>query len=140
MGLAQLKKLPDFIESRRRNFGFLYDEFRSYEDFFVLPESLPKGEPCWFAFPLTIKEGAPFKRRDVLQWLTKHNVEVKMLFAGNILKHPAYRGIQCRVAQELINTDCVMRSSFFLGVYPGLSEEKLRYVVDVFRNFVGKHT
>jgi CDP-6-deoxy-D-xylo-4-hexulose-3-dehydrase len=139
MGLAQLRKLPSFIELRKRNFKFLYDEYKDYEDFLVLPESLPKSDPCWFAFPLTIKKSAPFKRKDVVQWLTKCNVEVKMLFAGNITKHPAYKSIDCRVAQKLMNTDHIMRSSFFLGVYPGMTEEKMKYMVNVFKEFMSKH-
>ena len=101
MGLAQLKKLPMLIEARKRNFDYLCREFQRYEDFFVLPESLPKSEPCWFAFPLTVKEKAPFKRKDVAQWFTRHNVEVKVLFAGNILSHPAYKNVKRRVAEKL---------------------------------------
>jgi len=139
MGLAQLKKLPRFIELRRANFRFLYDEMLNYEELFTLPESLPKSDPCWFAFPLTIKEHAPFKRKDIVQWFTKHNIEAKMLFAGNILKHPAYDGANCRVAQELTNSDYIMHNSFFLGVYPGLSEEKMKYMIDILREFANKH-
>ena len=140
MGLAQLKKLPAFVEARKRNFDYLYKEFQRYGDFFVLPKSLPQSEPCWFAFPLTITEKAPFKRKDVVQWFTKHNIEVKVLFAGNILSHPAYKNVKCRVAEMLTNSDYIMRDSFFLGVYPGLTEEKLAYMVNVMREFVSKHT
>jgi CDP-6-deoxy-D-xylo-4-hexulose-3-dehydrase len=129
-----------FIEARKRNFDYLCREFQRYEDFFVLPESLPKSEPCWFAFPLTVKEKAPFKRKDVAQWFTRHNVEVKVLFAGNILSHPAYKNVKRRVAEKLSNSDRIMRDSFFLGVHPGLTEEKLAYMVNVMRGFVSKHT
>jgi len=139
MGLAQLKKLPDFIESRRRNFKILSDEFLNYEDFFILPESLPKSDPCWFAFPLTIKDHVPFRRKDIVEWLTKHNIEAKMLFAGNILKHSAYKGVNCRVAGKLTNSDRVMHNSFFVGIYPGMSEEKMNYMIDVFRAFIRKN-
>jgi CDP-6-deoxy-D-xylo-4-hexulose-3-dehydrase len=139
MGLAQLKKIPNFIEARKRNFQFLWNEFSAYEDYFVLPRSLPKSDPCWFAFPLTVKEHAPFKRKDVVQWLTKHNIEVKVMFTGNILRHPAYSKIKCRVAQNLCNSDQIMRHSFFLGVYPGLTEEKKEYVMDVFKEFIKKN-
>jgi CDP-6-deoxy-D-xylo-4-hexulose-3-dehydrase len=139
MGLAQLKKLTAFIEARKKNFKRLLDEFQNYEDLFVLPESLPKSEPCWFAFPLTITEKAPFKRKDVIQWLIKRNIEVKVLFAGNILNHPAYKNVKCRVAEKLSNSDRIMHDSFFLGVYPGLTEEKLAYIVDVMKEFISKH-
>jgi len=140
MGLAQLKKLPAFVEVRKKNYNYLYGEFQKYGEFFVLPESLSKSEPCWFAFPLTITEKAPFRRKDVVQWFTKHNIEVKVLFAGNILSHPAYTNVKCRVAEKLTNSDRIMRDSFFLGVYPGLTEEKLAYMVNVMREFVSKHT
>lgn len=138
MGLAQLIKLREFIELRRRNFKILYDEFKDYEDFFILPESLPKSDPCWFAFPLTIKESAPFERKDVVQWFTRHNIEVKMLFAGNIIRHSAYKGTRYRVAEKMVNTDYITHNSFFLGVYPGIDEEKMKYVLAVFREFISK--
>jgi CDP-6-deoxy-D-xylo-4-hexulose-3-dehydrase len=139
MGLVQLSKLPGFIELRKRNFNLLYDEFQDYEDFFILPELLPKSDPCWFAFPLTIKKNAPFKRKDVVQWLTKFNVEVKMLFSGNLIKHPAYKSTKYRLAQKLTNSDRIMRNSFFVGVYPGMTEEKIKYMLNVFKEFMSKH-
>jgi CDP-6-deoxy-D-xylo-4-hexulose-3-dehydrase len=139
MGLAQLDKLPKFIEARKKNFAVLYKEFEQFERFFVLPEWLSKSDPCWFAFPLTIKEKAPFNRQDVVQWLAKHNIEVKMLFTGNILRHPAYRNVKCRVAQKLANSDRIMRDSFFLGVYPGLTEEKMKYMIETARKFMNRY-
>jgi len=140
MGLAQLEKLPGFIEARRRNFKILYDRFLEYDEFFILPRWLPKSEPCWFAFPLTIREDAPFTRKSLLEWLTKHRVEVKMIFAGNILRHPAYRGIRCRVAGDLKNSDYIMWNSFFLGVYPGLTDEKIGYMLDVIEEFLRENS
>jgi len=138
MGLAQLEKLPGFIEARRRNFRLLYDGLMEYEDLFILPRSLPKSEPCWFAFPLTIRRDAAFKRREIVEWLTRRRIEVKMLFAGNILRHPAYRDLNCRVAQDLTNSDYIMWNSFFVGVYPGLTDEKIEYMLDAFRKFIRK--
>jgi len=140
MGLAQLEKLPRFIEARRRNFKILYDRFLEYEEFFILPRWLPKSEPCWFAFPLTIREDAPFTRKSLLEWLTKHRVEAKMIFAGNILRHPAYRGICCRVIGDLKNCDYIMWNSFFLGVYPGLTDEKIGYMLDVIEEFLRENS
>jgi CDP-6-deoxy-D-xylo-4-hexulose-3-dehydrase len=136
MGLAQLRKLPKFIEARKRNFNLLYEEMLAYEDFFVLPKSLPKSEPCWFAFPLTIREDAPFTRREIVDWLTRRRIEVKMIFAGNILRHPAYTSIRFRLAQDLANSDSIMRNSFFIGVYPGLTEEKIGYMIDELKRFI----
>jgi len=138
MGLAQLKKLPSFIEARRKNFELLYDGLLEYEELFILPRWLSKSEPCWFAFPLTIKRGAPFKRREIVEWLTRRRIEAKMLFAGNILRHPAYRDINYRLAQDLTNSDYIMWNSFFVGVYPGITEEKIEYMLDSFRTFIKK--
>jgi CDP-6-deoxy-D-xylo-4-hexulose-3-dehydrase len=137
MGLAQLKKLPSFIDLRKRNFNLLYKEFEKYEDFFTLPESFPKSDPCWFAFPLTIKKGV-FKRKKLVKWLTKKNIEVKLLFAGNILRHVAYQNIKCRIAHKLINSDYIMHNSFFIGLYPGMTEEKMEYMIKAFKEFINK--
>lgn len=139
MGLAQLKKLPKFIESRKRNFRILYEEMKRYEDFFILPKSFPKADPCWFAFPLTIKRNAPFKRRDIIHWFTKHNIEVRLLFAGNILRHPAYKNIKYRVAGELKNTDYIMHNTFFIGIYPGIDEEKMNFLLNTFKEFIKRY-
>jgi CDP-6-deoxy-D-xylo-4-hexulose-3-dehydrase len=139
MGLVQIRKLPAFCEKRKRNFKILYDELKKYEDYFILPKWLPESEPCWFSFPLTVKLGAPFRRKDLVEWLIKHNIEVKMLFSGNILKHPAYKHTRYRVTGSLENTNYAMYNSFFIGVYPGLSEEELAYVINVIKRFIAEH-
>ena len=136
MGLAQLEKLPKFIELRKRNFRRLYEEFQNYEDLFILPRSPPKSEPCWFAFPLTIRKDAPFTRREILEWLTRRKIEAKMIFSGNILRHPAYRNIRCRLVQDLTNSDYIMWNSFFVGIYPGITEEKIEYMLEAFIKFI----
>ena len=139
MGLAQIKKLPNFIESRKQNFKILYETFEEYEDQFILPTSLPKSDPCWFAFPLTIRKDAPFKRQDIIQWYVKHNIEVKTIFAGNIIKHPAYKKINYRTPHRIKTTDYIMHNSFFLGVYPALTSEKINYLLEVSRRFINSH-
>jgi CDP-6-deoxy-D-xylo-4-hexulose-3-dehydrase len=139
MGIAQLKKIHDFIDSRKRNFNSLKVAFKEHEDFFFLPKSLPKSDPCWFAFPLTIRKNAPFKRVDILRWLVNHKIEVKMLFAGNILKHPAYKNLDCRIIKNLDNSDYIMHNSFFIGVYPGLTQTKIDYMIETFRKFLKKY-
>jgi CDP-6-deoxy-D-xylo-4-hexulose-3-dehydrase len=136
MGIVQLRKLPNFIKARKKNFQVLYEEFQRYEDYFILPESVDRADPCWFAFPLTVKKSAPFSRRDIVHWFTKHNIEVKMIFSGNILKHPAYKVIRCRIVGDLKNTDYVMYNSFFVGVYPGLDEKKVEFMLDVLGRFI----
>jgi CDP-6-deoxy-D-xylo-4-hexulose-3-dehydrase len=138
MGLAQLERLPGFIEARKRNFRFLYDHAQPYERHFHLPESLPKSDPCWFALPLTVREGAKFTRRQLVSHFTRANVEVKLMFAGNIARQPAYRGAGMRAAAPLRNSDLVMRNTFFLGVYPGLTGEKLEYMASVLREFMDR--
>jgi len=138
-GLQQLKRLPDFIKRRKNNFKRLHEELAKFEDYFILPESLPKADPCWFAFPLTVRDDAPFKQKDVAQFLEKHQVMTRPLFAGNILKQPAYVDINCRVVGKLENSDRVMRSTFFVGIHPGIDEQRLNYMIDVFDKFM-KHT
>jgi len=131
MGLEQLKRLPEFIERRKRNFEILFNEFLNYEDFFILPESVEKADPCWFAFPLTVRDDAPFKRGDVVEFFEKHKIATRPLFAGNILRQPAYVDVDCRVVGGLPNSDKVMSSTFFIGVHPGIDEERMNYMLDV---------
>lgn len=138
-GLQQLKRLPDFIKKRKNNFKTLREELAKFEDYFILPESLPKADPCWFAFPLTVRDDAPFRQKNVVQFLEKHQVMTRPLFAGNILKQPAYADINCRVVGKLENSDRVMRSTFFVGIHPDIDEQKLNYMIDVFDKLM-KHT
>jgi CDP-6-deoxy-D-xylo-4-hexulose-3-dehydrase len=140
MGVAQMGRLPSFIEARKRNFRFLYDAVAPYGRHFHLPESPPKSDPCWFALPLTVREGAPFTRRQLVNHFTCAKVEVKLMFAGNITCHPAYKGVPMRVAGALKNSDAIMRGTFFLGVYPGLNKEKLEFMVKVFEDFMSNYT
>ncbi|WP_242871743.1 lipopolysaccharide biosynthesis protein RfbH [Acetanaerobacterium elongatum] len=136
IGLEQLKKLPEFAEQRRYNFTRLYNELREYEATFILPRSLPKAAPCWFCLPLTVREDAPFSRRDIVTYLEEHLIETRTLFAGNILKHPGYKDIPHRVCGGLPNTEQVLRGSFFIGVYPGLTDEMLDYVAETIHTYM----
>ncbi|MCS7367068.1 MAG: lipopolysaccharide biosynthesis protein RfbH [archaeon YNP-WB-062] len=135
-GLEQLKRLPYFIDIRKKNFKTLYDELLNYEDYFILPESLPKADPCWFAFPLTIKDEAPFNRKEIVEYLEKHKIMTRPLFAGNILKQPAYANIEYRISGELKNSEKIMKSSFFIGIHPGINDEKLNYMINTIREFI----
>ena len=139
MGLAQLDKLPGFVAARKRNFAKLYEGLKQWEDFFILPRWLPKADPSWFAFPITVRDTAPFERTALTHYLEEHKVETRMLFAGNILKQPGYKNIDCRVIGNLPVSDQVMRSAFFVGVYPGLTDAKIDYVLNVFADFLAKH-
>jgi CDP-6-deoxy-D-xylo-4-hexulose-3-dehydrase len=138
IGLIQLDKLPDFIAARKRNFARLYEAFKSYEEFLILPIWNERADPSWFAFPITVRPGAPFTRRDLTNWLETRNVETRFMFAGNITRQPGYRHIQHRTVGDLPNSDLVMRSTFFVGVYPGLDEARLAYILEAFDDFFCK--
>jgi CDP-6-deoxy-D-xylo-4-hexulose-3-dehydrase len=130
VGVAQLEKLPAFIAARRRNFALLRDGLADLERFFLLPEPTPGSEPSWFGFPLAVRPGAPFTRDEVVRFLESRQIGTRLLFAGNLLRQPAYREVPHRVAGSLANTDFVMNHVFWIGLYPGLDDEALRYVVD----------
>jgi CDP-6-deoxy-D-xylo-4-hexulose-3-dehydrase len=133
IGLAQLDKLPDFVARRRANFARLYEALRPYEESLILPKRDPRADPSWFGFPLTIRGG--FSRSDLVGWLEEARIETRQIFAGNILRQPAYQNIPCRIVGVLEESDRVMRDAFFLGVYPGLSDAMLRFVIERFRSF-----
>lgn len=138
IGVSQLKKLNGFIEARRRNWRRLHEVFASHEDDLVLPEPTPKSEPSWFGFKLLVREGAPFARKDIVGYLERHGVATRHVFAGNLLRQPAYAGIPHRVVGELSNTDLIMQQGFWIGVYPGISPEMVDYVADVVSRFYGR--
>jgi len=141
IGLEQLKKLPLFTRRRKENFAEIYDAFKKYEEYFILPGAYGKSDPSWFAIPVTVREKAGFSRNDFVEFLEKKNVETRMLFGGNILRHPGYKNIQKRIVGDLKNSDNILHNTFFLGVYPGLSAEMIKYVtrcVDDFFNRVNR--
>jgi CDP-6-deoxy-D-xylo-4-hexulose-3-dehydrase len=137
-GLQQLNRLPGFISKRKENFKKIYEELERYEDYFVLPESLPRADTCWFAFPLTVKEKSPFTRNDVVKYFEDNKVATRPLFAGNILRQPAYSKIEYSIHGKLTNSDRIMEGSFFFGVHPAITDEMISYVSETFRNFIKK--
>ncbi len=130
VGVAQMKKLPAFIEARRANFKKLYDGLQGLQEFFILPEATPESEPSWFGFPLAVRETAPFTRHQTIQFLEAHKIATRLLFGGNLVRQPAYRNVPHRVAGPLDNSDFVMNNVFWIGVYPGLTQPMLDYVCD----------
>jgi CDP-4-dehydro-6-deoxyglucose reductase, E1 len=131
MGLQQLKKLPMLDSARRKNWAILKDIFKPYEKFFHLPEATDKSDPCWFAFLLTIKEGAPFSRSDIVEHLEADKIQTRSYFSGNILAHPGYIHMSegyGNMDETFANAQLVTTNSFFLGTYAGLTEEKLNYI------------
>ncbi|MEM7113863.1 MAG: lipopolysaccharide biosynthesis protein RfbH [Chloroflexota bacterium] len=136
MGVAQLDKLPDFIAKRKRNFNYIYEGLKQFEEYFMLPTWHPKADPSWFAFPLFVRSDAPFMRHELTRYLEMNKVETRLIFAGNITKQPGYQHIESRVVGDLATADLIMQSAFFIGVYPGLDIPRLDYIIDMFGNFL----
>jgi len=137
VGVAQLKKLPAFIEARRRNFQALYDGLKDLEEFFILPEATPGSEPSWFGFPVAVRHGSPFSRNKAVDFLEKHKIATRLLFGGNLVRQPAYCDVKHRVVGNLKNSDFVMNQVFWVGVYPGLSIKAIEYMVHIFHKMSG---
>jgi CDP-6-deoxy-D-xylo-4-hexulose-3-dehydrase len=136
IGCAQLDKLPDFIARRKANFSRLMEILQPYEDRLILPRATPNSDPSWFAFVLTVRDEAGFKRNELTRFLEYNHIETRNLFSGNLLRHPAFMDAPHRVVGNLANTDKVMNDSFFIGVYPGLDEAQLCWIESVFARFM----
>jgi CDP-4-dehydro-6-deoxyglucose reductase, E1 len=136
IGRQQLRKLDDFVAARRANHACLHALLRPFEEFFRLPEATPNSEPSWFGFLLTLRDEAPFARRDFVRFLEHRRIQTRQLFGGNLLRQPAFQNAPHRVVGNLEATDKIMRDAFFIGVYPGLNEHMLQYVAAVFEEFV----
>lgn len=139
MGLEQLEKLPYFESKRRENFDALYAFFSNYEEFFELPRSYKQADPCWFSFPITIKKNAPFTRAEIVNFLEDHRIQTRNLFAGNLLRHPAYRGINCRVVGSTDIADLILTNTFMIGVFPGITEEMRDFTLNTCKQFLDCH-
>ena len=139
IGLSQLQKLPGFIEARRRNFQYLYQGLKPLENVLMLPESTPDAEPSWFGFPIAVREDAPFDRNTMIRDLESKHIATRLLFGGNLTRQPAYKYSEYRVIGDLKNTDFVMRNVFWIGLYPGLTEQMLDYMIDTVTTFSKNH-
>jgi CDP-4-dehydro-6-deoxyglucose reductase, E1 len=135
VGLAQLDKLSQFIEQRRKNFDFLYQQLQDLEDVLILPEATPDSEPSWFGFILSVRSDAPFTRNELVQHLEKNLIGTRLMFGGNLIRQPAYKDQKYRVIGNLDNTDYVMNNTFWIGLYPGLTEDMLKYTASIVRDF-----
>jgi CDP-4-dehydro-6-deoxyglucose reductase, E1 len=135
VGLAQLEKLPHFVEQRRKNFDFLYQQLQDLEDVLILPAATPDSEPSWFGFILSVRDTADFTRNELVQHLEKNLIATRLLFGGNLIRQPAYKDLNYRVVGDLSNTDRVMNNAFWIGLYPGLTEEMLAYTAAIVRQF-----
>ncbi len=135
LGVSQLKKLDRFVAARKANFIYLKNALSDIPDF-VMPEATVNSDPSWFGFPITIRPDSGIDRTTLLRHLDEKKIGTRLLFAGNLLKQPAYRNIEHRVIGDLKNSDLVMTNTFWLGVYPGLTDEMLSYVSEVVQDFV----
>jgi len=132
IGLSQLHKLDGFIAQRRHNFARLHEAFiaEGLDEHFILPQAAPHSEPSWFGFLLTIRDGSPLRRRDVVMQLEQRKVGTRLLFGGNLTRQPAFREVEHRVAGDLTNTDKIMNDSFWIGVWPGIGDAQRDYMVE----------
>ena len=136
-GLAQMDKLDGFIQARKDNFAYLRKRLASCEEFLVLPEATLNSDPSWFGFLMTIRPEADIRRVDLINYLDQNKIGTRLLFAGNLTRQPYMLGRNFRISGDLTNTDLVMNNSFWVGVYPGLSEEMLSFIADKIESFFG---
>jgi CDP-6-deoxy-D-xylo-4-hexulose-3-dehydrase len=135
IGREQLRKLDGFVAARRANHARLMTALAPYEEFLILPRATPGSEPSWFGFLVTVREGTPFSRLDLVRHLEAHQVQTRQLFGGNLLRQPAFQDVPHRVVGDLAGTDRLMNDALFLGVYPGLTPAMLDYVEEVLDSF-----
>lgn len=137
VGVAQLKKLHGFIEQRKANFKKLHQGLEQYEEYLMLPKATPNADPSWFGFPFNVRENGKFTRTQLAEYLEDNKILTRQLFAGNMTKQPAFldKEVKFRVSGGLDNTDYIMRNTIFIGVYPGIDEARMGYILTVFNNF-----
>ncbi len=135
VGCSQLDKLTKFIAARRHNWALLREGMKPLEEFFILPEPTEHSDPSWFGFTLTVRDGAPFTREELLIHLNEKRIGTRLLFGGNLLRQPYMLDRPMRVIGEMTNSDIVMNRTFWIGVYPGLSADAIDYMLDTIRDF-----
>jgi CDP-6-deoxy-D-xylo-4-hexulose-3-dehydrase len=136
IGLSQLRKADLYVEKRRENHKILYNSLKHLEEFFILPEPTENSNPSWFGFMLTIRNGSRLDRNKLVEFLEENKIGTRLFFGGNLLRQPAYKTISYRKIDELKNTDLVMYNSFWLGVWPGLTEVHYKFIVDKIEEFI----
>ncbi len=140
IGLAQSEKIAQFVEARRQNFRRYYEGLEEWEDHLILPKIDPRANPSPFGFPITVRPG--IDRTRLVQYLEDANIETRLVFGGNVIRQPGFLNIEKRIHGDLRDSDIIMRDTFFIGVYPGLTEEMVAYVLETFRNYFthSRHT
>ena len=138
IGCAQMDRLEGFTAARKRNHAFYNEALRPFGDRLILHQATEGADPSWFAYVLTVAPNAGFSRAEILAYLQTRKVETRNLFSGNLLRHPGFCNIEHRVVGDLGNSDRITSDTFFIGVYPGLTEPELEYVADVFKTFMAR--
>ena len=136
VGVAQLKKLQTFTKTRKKNYKLLNQGVAGLEEFFILPKETGGSDPSWFGYPLAVRNQAPFKRTQLLQYLDAKRIGTRLLFGGNLIRQPAYRNVRYRTSGTLPNSDFVMKNVFWIGVFPGLTQSMIEYMVETICEFV----
>lgn len=136
IGVAQLEKLPRFIELRKRNFNLLYKSLQKHFKYFILPIPEPHSDPSWFGFLLTVKEDAGFTKNEIVSYLESNKIATRQLFSGNITKHPSFKNVKSYSHLSLKNSDTIMNSTFWIGVYPAITTENIFYITQIFDKFI----
>ncbi len=139
VGVAQLDKLPSFIESRKNNHKLLLEGLKQYGDFFTFQTPTLNSDPSWFGFSMIVKDSTRFTRNEIVQYLESKKIATRMLFSGNIIRHPCFKDVNYRVHSMLRNTDTIMNNQFWIGVYPGLTKEMIDYIIKIFGEFIDSH-
>ena len=134
-GVAQLDKLEGFTQKRKENFRKLYKGLNPFEDKIILPQATPNSDPSWFCFITTVRENAGFSRNDLTSFLEQNGIETRNLFAGNLTRQPAFKDKPMRKINDLENTDYIMNNTFFVGVYPGIDDMQIEYMLDIFTKY-----
>ena len=136
-GLAQLKRLPEFIKARNDNFAYLSDRLSSLTDYIELTVATENSEPSWFGFPITLKQDCGVERTDLIKYLDENKIGTRLLFAGNLTRQPYFEGLDYRIASKMTNTDITMNQTFWIGLFPGLTSVHLDYTVTKLEDFFG---
>ena len=142
VGVEQLKKFPGFIERRRHNWEYLRNALANVKDKLILPEPAENSTPSWFGFMISVRKNSGLDRNDITRYMEEHNIQTRLLFSGNLIKHPCFDQIrgtdEYRVVGSLENTDYIMENSFWVGVYPGMNEEKLKYMSEIIQQAIDR--
>ena len=137
-GLAQLESLENFIIKRKANFKFLYENLRELEEFLILPEAEKNSDPSWFGFPLSLKDNKNYNRNDLVQYLNQNKIGTRLLFSGNITRQPFMKNTNYKIHKDLTNTDFIMNNTFWVGLFPGLTNKHLEYMIEKIKFFFKK--